>query len=167
MSFFAGECCVGRQKADLSLITTELKTAAGFKPYRTTVLGELGSGGTCAKSELTSASSRLQDTLKLYTTAHGSKVRKDFAQAVGTLADPLAALVRRQTSSSTSTTTRSGSWTTIALPWRLWASVCTFSNISIVPLALTPLGLAENETEISFFQRELYEAFKLNPQQNW
>ncbi|KAB5596463.1 hypothetical protein CTheo_100 [Ceratobasidium theobromae] len=32
---------------------------------------------------------------------------------------------------------------------------------------LASLGFAENETEVSFFNRELYEAFKLNPITKW
>jgi hypothetical protein len=28
-------------------------------------------------------------------------------------------------------------------------------------------GDAENESEVSFFNRELYEAFKINPTQKW
>ncbi|ORY89391.1 hypothetical protein BCR35DRAFT_329323 [Leucosporidium creatinivorum] len=85
-------------------VRTQLKTAAGFKPYRTTVL----------------------DTLKLYTTAHGSKTTNLI---INFDHDP---------------------------EWILDDDSATLASLGI-----------ENETEISFFQRELYEAFKLNPQQNW
>jgi hypothetical protein len=47
-------------------------------------------------------------------------------------------------------------------------SFCSLPHCSI-PFVLNShlLSLVEHESEISFFNGELYETFKLNPQQNW
>ncbi|GAA6038151.1 hypothetical protein JCM8097_005762 [Rhodosporidiobolus ruineniae] len=81
----------------------QVKTAAGFKPYRTVEL----------------------DTLKLYTKAHGAKTTNliiNLEHDDDILRDDTA----------------------------------TLQSVGI-----------ENEAEVSFFNGELYEAFKANPVQNW
>ncbi|GAA5874706.1 hypothetical protein JCM16303_002959 [Sporobolomyces ruberrimus] len=81
----------------------QIKTAAGFKPFRTCTL----------------------DTLKLYTKAHGAKTTN---------------LIMNLENDE----------------WILDDDSATLESIGI-----------ENEAEVSFFNRELYDAFKLNPAQAW
>ncbi|GAA5909188.1 hypothetical protein JCM5296_000813 [Sporobolomyces johnsonii] len=84
-------------------VREQIKTAPGFKPFRTCQL----------------------DTLKLYTKAHGAKTTN---------------LIINMENDE----------------WILNDESATLQSIGI-----------ENEAELSFFNRELYEAFKLNPAQAW
>ncbi|GAA5865644.1 hypothetical protein JCM1840_003202 [Sporobolomyces johnsonii] len=84
-------------------VREQIKTAPGFKPFRTCQL----------------------DTLKLYTKAHGAKTTN---------------LIINMENDE----------------WILNDESATLQSIGI-----------ENEAELSFFNRELYEAFKLNPAQGW
>ncbi|GAA6011909.1 hypothetical protein JCM11491_000099 [Sporobolomyces phaffii] len=81
----------------------QIKTASGFKPFRTCQL----------------------DTLKLYTKAHGAKTTN---------------LIMNLENDE----------------WILEDDSVTLASVGI-----------ENEAEVSFFNRELYEAFKINPAQAW
>ncbi|GAA5988978.1 hypothetical protein JCM5350_001736 [Sporobolomyces pararoseus] len=85
------------------LCREQIKTAAGFKPFRTCQL----------------------DTLKLYTRAHGAKTTN---------------LIMNLENDE----------------WILEDDSVTLASVGI-----------ENESEVSFFNRELYEAFKINPAQAW
>lgn len=86
------------------------------------------------------------DCLKLYTKAHGSKttnliINLDHDDWI--LDDDSVTLVS------------------------VGMGVSTFSNQNLTAGISNTRLLPENETELSFFNRELYEAFKLNPVQKW
>ncbi|GAA6063335.1 hypothetical protein JCM10212_003921 [Sporobolomyces blumeae] len=85
------------------LCREQIKTAPGFKPFRTCQL----------------------DTLKLYTRAHGAKTTN---------------LIMNLENDD----------------WILDDDSVTLASVGM-----------ENEAEVSFFNRELYEKFKLNPAQAW
>lgn len=56
-----------------------------------------------------------------------------------------------------------GYWTMILPFFYLWDSVCHSIHTPAISGILTSTRI-ENETEVSFFNRELYEAFKTNPE---
>ena len=73
-------------------------------------------------------------------------------------------LVSRQLILSSISTTTSGSFLTMVNHCQSAASVCQSALRACIPLRQAAPSFTENETEISFFNRDLYENFKLNPQ---
>src|SRR6267154_2357226 len=73
-------------------------------------------------------------------------------------------LVSRQLILSLISTTTSGSFLTTVNHCQGAAWVCQSALGAFIPPIQAVPSITENETEVSFFNRDLYENFKLNPQ---
>ncbi|RUS18441.1 hypothetical protein BC937DRAFT_88778 [Endogone sp. FLAS-F59071] len=112
-----------------NLILEKIKTTSGFKPFQNVPF----------------------DTLKLYTVAHGHKVKPD---------PDIAALTPDSYCGFEHLTEKCSIYYTM----NLIINIADDENLLFTDddMTLASLGL-ENESEVSFFNREAYEAFKQHP----